>query len=221
MTSISQFNYMKKTALILITILLFPLTFWAQDDFPKLKNYMIETRLWGDLDKDGIDEGIVVYLQTDGESYDRKRLLIIYKNVQDKWSKWYSSTTAILGPGEGGAKGDPFQHISIDKGILQIEQMGGSNWFWTRIDKYRFQKNDFYLIGYTSSYGNIDSESNSVDFNLSTGDIIYKKFKHNKDGETTVVAQEKLKKKGIKITLQNREVDVSIVTPKNKSVIYL
>lgn len=48
--------------------------------------------------------------------------------------------------------GDPFEKMTIDNGILIIDHFGGG-WKWKIIDKYRFQENEFILIGYTNIDG--------------------------------------------------------------------
>ncbi|MGY1508837.1 hypothetical protein ACW7GX_00280 [Aeromonas hydrophila] len=56
----------------------------------------------GDLDKDGIDEKVIV-LDTglDGE-IGTQRTLLIYKKKQDKWALWHSSQGPLLDSAHGG-----------------------------------------------------------------------------------------------------------------------
>ncbi|MDE0472548.1 MAG: hypothetical protein OXH57_11475 [Ekhidna sp.] len=94
---------------------------------------------------------------------------------------------------------------------------GGSSWRWGIIDKYRFQDGDFYLIGYTKDWGNPFKEiQENVDFNLSTGKIIFKKvYDYDQEGKPRKTENETFFKKGVKITLQSRqEISIKIVTPK-------
>lgn len=212
---------MNKRIITTLIALLIPMVYFAQNGLPEIKGYKVEKSVDGDLDKDGTSEKAVVYIQKNGDPLDLQRQLVIYKKSGGTWKKWYESRTAIFGTGEGGAQGDPFQDIEIKNGILIIEQAGGSNWYWTKIDKYRFQNNDFYLIGYTTSYGHMDQETVDVDFNLSTGDIIYKKYVANRNGELKLSETEKFNKKGIKVTLSNRDKEVSFTSPKYKADIFL
>lgn len=128
----------------------------------------------GDLDKDGIAEKAVVFESLEGEDETgMARILIIYKQESGKWVEWVNTDQAVLSADEGGMMGDPFDGIDITKGILIINHWGGSSWKWSHTDKYRFQKGDFYLIGYSSHYGKPCEYWEDYDYNLSTGDCIF------------------------------------------------
>ena len=71
--------------------------------------------------------------------------------------------------------GDPFEGIEIKNGILIINHWGGSSWKWSLSDKYRFQNNQFQLIGHTSNCGKPCEYWMNCDFNISTGKVIIKK----------------------------------------------
>jgi hypothetical protein len=191
-------------------------------------SYSIIDTVFGDLDKDGINELVVAY-NTKKENEDSfesvPRELIIYKKQNDKWILWKNSMQALYGSRDGGMMGDPFGDITIEKGILSISQDGGSSWKWGHTDKYRYQHGEFILIGYTSGYGKPCEYWENVDFNLSTGKMIYKKeYEDCVSGEQKIYKKENetFYRKGLKITLGNRgEKEIKIVTPKYKHEIYV
>ena len=123
--------------------------------------------------------------------------------------------------------GDPFENIEIAQGILLISQSGGSSWKWGYTDKYRFQNNSFELIGHTSKAGKPCERWVSYDYNLSTGNIEYRKEYEKCDDKG---GQQVYKKEAEtfryklteKITLATRKADeIKIVTPKYKEELYL
>src|SRR5690606_17400247 len=97
---------------------------------PAIKGYNVETTVSGDLNKDGINDLVVVY-QHKPVTYDDyenlERLLVIYKKSNGSWVKWSESKTALLGTQEGGSKGDPLTGVEIKNGILIIDHYGGSS----------------------------------------------------------------------------------------------
>jgi hypothetical protein len=79
--------------------------------------------------------------------------------------------------------GDPLDGVSIDRGSLVISFYGGSNDWWYAKYRFRFQDNDWYLIGATlGSYytGTVTPENgNEEDYNLLTGDYSIRKVDEN------------------------------------------
>lgn len=130
----------------------------------------------GDLDKDGIDEKVIV-LDTglDGE-IGTQRTLLIYKKKQDKWALWHSSQGLILDSAHGGMMGDPFMSIEIQRGAIVIEHFGGSRQKWSYTHRYRFNNKAWYLIGATINYGAPCEGFFEFDFNVTTGKATYKTY---------------------------------------------
>ena len=73
----------------------------------------------------------------------------------------------------------------IDKNILIVSHYGGSAWRWSITDKFRFQDNDWYLIGETkNSYWVVErcdklngfAGTDYEDVNFVTGDFEIKKI---------------------------------------------
>ena len=212
-----------------IIILLSIIDCFSQN-IPVPRGYSVIDSVLGDLDKDGVDELVIAYNTKSNEDEIREgvpRELIIYKKLNNKWTIWQKSMQALSGSSDGGPMGDPFGEISIENGILKIYHEGGGGWKWNHTDKYRFNGNDFILIGYQSYSGALCEYWEGVDFNLVTGKINFtKEFERCKnEGEGPEVYKrenEVFFKKGIILTLQNRSAkDIIIVSPKYRHEFYL
>lgn len=217
---------MKQVSLALSITLLSFVAF--TQDIPIPKNYSIIDTTSGDLDNDGISEMVVAYntYQQKEDSFESiPRELIVYKKQNNKWTVWKRSMQALYGSRDGGMMGDPFGEIKIQKGVLSISQDGGSSWKWGHTDKYRFQNNEFYLIGYTSMYGRPCDYWTGVDFNVSSGKmVVTKEYEDCETSEQKIYKRENetFYKKGLKITLQKRsEKEIKIVTPKYQHEVYV
>ncbi|WP_300565064.1 hypothetical protein [Flavobacterium sp.] len=181
--------------------------------------------IYGDLDRDKIDEKITV-VELNEEGNDGKiRVLNIFKKKNNQWKLWHSSNTAILGSEGGGMMGDPFfdKSIGILNGVITIDHNGGSSWKWSTVHKYRLKNNEFELIGYSTHYGKLCEYWAEFDYNLSTGKINYKKEYETCDEKTedstiSKVEDEVFYKKLKKLpNLKNiNKVQIKITTPKYK-----
>ncbi len=196
-------------------------------EMPIPSGYSIIEQVTGDLDKDGVDELVIAYNTEEVKERSFKnvtRELVVYKRTEGKWNKWKSSLQALYGSRDGGMMGDPYDTMYIENGILQIQHFGGSSWKWSVTDKYRYQDNELYLIGYTSTSGAPCEYFETADFNVSTGKIIVEKEWEDcesEDAENKKVS-ESSSVKGLKITLQNRhEKRIHIVTPKEGLEVYV
>ena len=215
----------KHLLLLFFVLFIFTHSFGQENIIPK--EYRSIKEIYGDLNKDSVDEKVVVYNVSDTEDEDEgiDREIVIFKKEDKNWKIWHRSKTAIGNSKDGGMMGDPFEDIEIKNGILLISQSGGSSWKWRHIDKYRFQNNDFELIGYVSNAGKACEYWEDVDYNISIGKIIIKKEYEDCDKAQEIYKKEneefiyKLKNK---ITLENRDKDeIKIVSPKYKHEIYL
>jgi hypothetical protein len=214
---------MKIVTYILLFIISFNFSF-GQKYNTETEFEIIEEKT-GDLDNDGIDEKVIVYETNEKTEFGNTREIQILKNKSGEWTVWRKSKNAILKSQEGGMWGDPFEGIEIKNGILKIHFFGGSSWKWSYIDKYRFQNNQFELIGYTSTYFKLCEYWETDDFNLSTGKIVSKKEYEkceNGDQEIYKSENETFYEKEIKITLENRQgKEIKIVTPKYGREVYV
>jgi hypothetical protein len=218
---------MKQIIAILTTFLFSQLSFAQGNIIPK--EYQPIKEVPGDLDKDGINEKVVVYNMSDkdDETNGINREVIIFKKDKDKWTVWQRSANAVGNSKDGGMMGDPFEDIEIKGGVLIIHQSGGSSWKWSHTDKYRYQNNQFELIGYTSHYGKPCEYWENVDFNVMTGKINiskeYEKCDSVRGQEIYKTENESFSYKlNKKITLNNRnKTEVKIISPRYKHELYL
>ena len=164
----------------------------------------------GDLDKDGIDEKIIV-LDTglDGE-IGTQRTLFIYKKKQDKWALWHTSQGPVLDSAHGGMMGDPFVGIEIQRGAIVIDHFGGSNRKWNYTHRYRFNGKEWNLIGATINYGAPCEGFFEFDFNVMTGKAIYKRYE---DGCTDEEVASNFKN-------EQKEISVPVTKPINMDGFY-
>ncbi|MBW7676741.1 hypothetical protein [Chryseobacterium chendengshani] len=212
---------MKNTLCFLAVI--FSSIYFAQKEFQPAGSEIIES-VDGDLDGDKILEKVIVYNTKDTTDFGNIREIQILKNVNGKWTVLEKSRNAILKSQDGGMMGDPYGETTVEKGILIISQSGGSSWKWGITDKYRFQNGHFELIGCSSTYGRPGDYWVDIDFNLSTGQIIYEKEVESTDNpDNGKSVKEIFIKKGMKINLQNRnrEKQREIILPKTKEKVYL
>jgi len=197
--------------------------FFGQDTV-LTKNADILMQKTGDLDNDGINEKVEVINTSETTEYGTVREIRISKFRNNSWEEWKSSKNAILNSEEGGMMGDPFQEIEIKNGILLISFYGGSSWKWSYRDKYRFQNNEFQLIGHESHSFRICEFWENFDFNISTGRIIYTKEIEECEGdhERHQTEKETFYQKGIKINLGNRNLkSYKIISPEYKRELFL
>lgn len=150
----------------------------------------------GDLNQDGIedaalvverDEGIehiVLQRLSDGslDKWDTNEaprvLLVLFGNSQGGFSTALAHSDIIFRADMGGVRGDPFQGVTINRGAIVISEYGGSNVVWSEIERYRFRKNKWRLIGATSTtYYAATSLSKEVDHNYLSGKTKVTQFK--------------------------------------------
>ncbi|MFA7445328.1 MAG: hypothetical protein WCY89_05225 [Flavobacteriaceae bacterium] len=217
---------MTNKILIIIFLLFNSLIVFGQE-IPIPENYVIIDTISGDLDNDNIKELVAVFdtKKPDEEYESVPRELRIYKFENGSWVEWKKSEQALHGSRDGGMMGDPYVGIEIKNGILLISHYGGSSWKWGHTDKYRFQNDDFFLIGYESNSGRLCDYWLNVDFNLSTGKIIVKKeFEDCETSEQEIYKRENetFYEEKLKITLEKRyDKEIRIVSPKYKHEIYI
>jgi hypothetical protein len=90
-------------------------------------------------------------------------LLVLLAAPTGGYALTAKSSRFILCKDCGGQYGDPFAGISISKGVLEVLHYGGSSWRWGITSKFRYQQNDFYLIGETRNYGRNDGDCEGLD----------------------------------------------------------
>lgn len=163
------------------------------------KGQKSDTITTGDLNKDGLDDLVMVYQPEKllkKENSKGRTLRILLKQDDGNYQLAAESNGAVAGENMNNVY---FTGLEIKKGLLIINHefiRGGS------VHKYRFQNGGFYLIGAESHYGDAAYHS-GIDYNLSTGKYIstYDNWDDNKD------LPKSSKKEGIKklTTLPNIE----------------
>ena len=139
----------------------------------------------GDLNKDGIKDLALIIEQLESKTDEApfRSLLIAFGVGEDTYNLSIIADNVILKADEGGVWGDPFESLFIDRGSVVISNYGGSNWRWYNKYRFRFQDNEWFLIGATMREyftGNAtQEEANEQDYNLLTGDYIIKKPNEN------------------------------------------
>ena len=141
--------------------------------FPTDNKPLMQTS--GDLDKDGVEEKVIV-IDTDREGdLGTERDLLIFKVSDGQWKMWNRSTGAILPSQGGGVMGDPFEALSVTNGAIVIKHFGGSRQKWSTTHRFRFQNDDWQLIGQTIVNDDPCNSTETFDYNLSNGKVIYTK----------------------------------------------
>lgn len=138
----------------------------------------------GDLDGDGQPEAVAVFdTGKENEEYGigTARELHIYQQKAGKWELSKNYLGPIMSSESGGLKGDPFDTMLVDNGVLVIRHFGGSRSTWDYTHRFRFQDGDWRLIGVTNITGANCEVIETYDYNLSTGGINYEKLVENCD----------------------------------------
>lgn len=160
----------------------------------------------GDLNKDGImDVAAVIEGISSEDTAPPRSLLIAFGDKEQGYRLSIIADKVLLKADEGGVWGDPFESLEINRGSVVVSHYGGSNWRWYQKYRFRYQNDDWYLIGATTgSYFN-GTPMESVeedDYNLLTGDYIEKRT--NDQGRTVT----KKGNRGVKPLVTLREFNI-------------
>lgn len=142
------------------------------------KGWHVHEKAEGDLNKDNLpdiaaviesDKPVKNLKEADNEQTPRL-LLIAFKQTDGSYKLSIQSNESIMLSNEGGVFGDPWEGLSIERGTLLVRFYGGSSSRWSYAYRWRFQNNDWFLIGatYTASSTH-DGSYEKYDFNLITG----------------------------------------------------
>ncbi len=136
----------------------------------------------GDLNKDGKADLAAIIEYTGKPAQDSappRTIFIALRNAENEYILSAQADRAILLANDGGMMGDPLAGLSINRGSFIVSYYGGSNWRWTEALRFRFQNNEWALIGYTTEWFFIfaehenSAENESKDYNLLTGDMVH------------------------------------------------
>ena len=144
----------------------------ANDFIPK--GFVLSSTSIGDLNKDGIDDKVLLVKGTDkgafekneyGELVDRNRrgIIVLFKK-DNQYEQVLKNLNCFSSENEdGGVYYAPELWLEIGKGNLYVNYAHGRYGYWKYT--FRYRKDDFYLIGYDNSEGGevIDKET-SINF---------------------------------------------------------
>ncbi|MCF6350849.1 MAG: hypothetical protein L3J23_07455 [Flavobacteriaceae bacterium] len=127
------------------------------------EGYVIFEKIYGDLNKDGLEDCVIIIKKT--EKKDNRRGIIVIFNKNDNYELAAKNDNCFSSENEnGGVYFPPELSINIKKGNLYIQYSHGRYGYW----KYTFKFQDpyFKLIGYDSSdnYGSIVNKKISINF---------------------------------------------------------
>ncbi|OOV16591.1 hypothetical protein [Flavobacterium sp. LM4] len=153
----------------LIFLLLICVTSFSQSKNEKDTFTFLVTKVIGDLNKDNLDDKVIVTQDTINQESPYK--LQIFFAQPNRQFKLIAASTKIISPQypngrDGYRTGDGFVDVTINKGIVSVN-FGLLRGHFEH--KFRFQNGNFELIGFSyissDGYGTIYT----TDFNLSTG----------------------------------------------------
>jgi hypothetical protein len=122
-----------------------------------------------DLNGDGEPDRIDVITTTEeNDGLGFKRQLVVYSGEGADLDAWYTADDVILSTQHGGMMGDPLESAEIEDGTIVIKHFGGSRTKWSYTHRFRWQNDDFKLIGTTVENDDPCNESTKLDYDLST-----------------------------------------------------
>lgn len=173
--------------LFVLLLFLFRLECFAQDNNSKDSFTYVIATVTGDLNKDNYPDTVIVSQDTADERAPYR--LQIYFGQANRKSKLIVSSVKIIEPQypegkEGYRTGDRFSDITIKNRVLSInaELLRGHY-----EHKFRWQKGNFELIGFTEVYSNGQGEMYTTDFNLMTGIRVIKTERYDTDKIVSVI----------------------------------
>ncbi|MFN8344476.1 MAG: hypothetical protein U0X91_05715 [Spirosomataceae bacterium] len=142
------------------------------------KGWHILEKAEGDLNKDNLRDLAVVIetvkpvknLKEPEVEVPPRILFVALQQVDGSYQLSVQSNESVFLSNEGGIFGDPWAGMTIERGTLLVQFYAGSSDRWAYDYRWRFQNNDWFLIGatYTGSSTH-DGSFKKYDFNLSTG----------------------------------------------------
>jgi len=137
--------------------------------------YKIFQKIYGDLNKDGLEDCIVIIKGTDKQNIttnehnrkidrNRRGIIVLFKEG-DNYIQAVKNYDCFSSENEdGGVYFPPDLDVSIEKGKLYVHYGHGRYGYWTYT--FRFQNSDFALIGYDASdnFGPVVNSETSINF---------------------------------------------------------
>ncbi len=160
------------------------------------EGYEIFDRVYGDLNKDNLEDCIIIIKGTDrnniikdeyrGELDLNRRGIIVLFNEKEGYELAVKNYDFFSSENEdGGVYYPPELSVNIEKGNLYIHFSHGRYGYWKYT--FRFQKSDFELIGYDSSenFGPVIKRQTSINF-LTKKKLLKENLYENAEGEDEV-----------------------------------
>jgi hypothetical protein len=152
-----------RTSILLFSLLLFNAGLFAQNVTEEVQaeltktfsqfipyGHTVKDTAMADFNNDGLRD--VAIVSSDKNDSDVNRSLVIVAKTTTGYTLSAKTTDAILCAGCGGVFGDPYAGISFNKNVITINHYGGSAWRWTSNFIFRFQNNQWELIGISQDY---------------------------------------------------------------------
>lgn len=140
--------------------------FEAKCQFQPLKslipiNFTILDSASGNLNNDRFKDLILIlkYCNKNENADTIRPLLLLEGNNQGLYKIIARNDSVVLCKSCGGVFGDPYEGISIKKGVFSIEHRGGSRWRWTRIITFKFDKTSNQFMLYRDAGVSYDSSN--------------------------------------------------------------
>ncbi|MCV9931584.1 hypothetical protein OIU80_04765 [Flavobacterium sp. LS1R47] len=164
----------------------------AQKNNQKDKFVVQIKKVKGDLNKDNLADLVVVTQDTINEKAPYK-VEVFFAQPNGAFKQIVSTTKAIdnqYPEGKNGYyNGNSFYDITIEKGILTIKnELTRGNFE----HKFRYQNNNFELIGFSEVYSDGQGTMGMVDFNLSTGIRVSSTERYDDSNEKPTKTQKKI-----------------------------
>ena len=167
------------------------------------KGYHIIHQAKGHLNADTLEDHAII-IESDEPVSDLKEadhaqkpriLFVLLADLKGGFSLAVQSNESVMLSDDGGVFGDPLQEVFIANKVVNVEYYGGSAEKWSYTYKWRFQKNDWYLIGATyttmSAFENILEK---YEFNLNTGVAEHTTMPYLEEDEGKPVVKPKTKR---------------------------
>jgi len=167
------------------------------------KGYHIIYQAKGHLNADVLEDHAII-IESDEPVSDLKEadhaqnpriLFVLFADVKGGFSLAVQSNESLMLSDDGGVFGDPLQEVYIANKVVNVEYYGGSAEKWSYTYKWRFQKNDWYLIGATyTTMSPFENILEKYDFNLNTGVAEHTMMPYLEEDEGKPVVKPKTKR---------------------------
>ncbi|MFK8165683.1 MAG: hypothetical protein AB8H12_24760 [Lewinella sp.] len=122
-----------------------------------------------DLNGDGEPDFLEIRM-TNREDRDlgKERDLVLYSGSGDERKDWYTAKNVLLPTEGGGLMGDPLQDASVVDNTIVIKHAGGSRQKWAYTHRFRWQNEDFQLVGITIQTDDPCDKIVNLEYDLTT-----------------------------------------------------